>query len=97
MHTSLLPSTRVAWALVARLVCLLLFTISGAAQDSSAKSMVHNLHEIQEALTTCMRPLAVADPYQAIRITARLGFNGPRTTFRLATIYLCYAECNRAN
>ena len=75
MHTSLLPSTRVAWALVAPLVCLLLFTISGAAQESSAKSMVHNLREIQEALTTCMQPLAVADPYQTIRITARLGFN----------------------
>ena len=75
MHMSFLPSSRVAWALVAPLVCLLLFTISAAAQDSSAKSMVHNLHEIQEALAACMQPLAVADPYQAIRITARLGFN----------------------
>jgi hypothetical protein len=75
MHMSLLPSSRVAWALVAPLVCLFLFTISAAAQDSSAKSMVHNLHEIQEALAACMQPLAVADPYQAIRITARLGFN----------------------
>jgi hypothetical protein len=93
---SLLPSSRVAWAVIAPLVCLLLFTISAAAQDSSAKSTVHNLHEIQEALAACMQPLAAADPYQAIRITARLGFS-PRTTFRFATIYLCYAECNRPN
>jgi hypothetical protein len=70
-----LPSTRVAWALIASLGCLLLFTISGAAQDPSAKSTVHNLREIGEALTACMQPLVVSDPYQAIRITARLGFN----------------------
>ena len=30
---------------------------------------------LEEALAACMQPLAVADPYQAIRITARLGFN----------------------
>ena len=75
MHMSPQPSTRVAWALIAPLVCLLLLTVSAAAQDASAKSTVHDLHEIGEALTTCMQPLVVADPYQAIRITARLGFN----------------------
>ena len=69
------PSSRVAWALIALLGCLLLFTISGAAQDTSAKSTVHNLREVGEALTTCMHPSVVADSYQAIRITARLGFN----------------------
>jgi hypothetical protein len=75
MHMSPQPSTRVAWALIAPLVCLLLLTVSAAAQDASAKSTVHNLHEIGEALTACMQPLAVADQYRAIRITARLGFN----------------------
>jgi hypothetical protein len=75
MHMSPQPSTRVAWALIAPLVCLLLLTVSAAAQDASAKSTVHNLHEIGEALAACMQPLAVADQYRAIRITARLGFN----------------------
>ena len=74
MHMSPQPSTRVAWALIAPLVCLLLLTVSAAAQDASAKSTVHNLHEIGEALAACMQPLAVAD-HRAIRITARLGFN----------------------
>jgi hypothetical protein len=74
MYMSPQPSTRVAWALIAPLVYLLLFTASAAAQDTSAKSTVHNLHEIEEALAACMQPLAVAD-HQAIRITARLGFN----------------------
>jgi hypothetical protein len=75
LHMSPVPSSRVAWALIALLGCLLLFAISGAAQDTSAKSTVHNLREVGEALTACMHPLVVADPYQAIRITARLGFN----------------------
>jgi hypothetical protein len=69
------PSARVAWALVAPLVCLPLFAISAAAQDTSVKSTVHNLHEIGEVLAACMHPLMVADHTQAIRITARLGFN----------------------
>ena len=46
-----------------------------AAQETSEKSPVHNLHEIEEALAACMQPFAVADQSQAIRATARLGFN----------------------
>jgi len=75
MHISVLPTTRAARAIVAPLLCLLLFTISAAAQDKSAKSMLHNLHEIQEALAVCMQSLDLRDHNEAIRITARLGFN----------------------
>jgi hypothetical protein len=73
MNISLQLSTRVAWALIAPLICLMLFAISAAAQNTSAKSTVHNLHEIREALAACIQPLAAADQYQGIRITARLG------------------------
>lgn len=62
-------------ALIAPLVCLPLFSISATAQDTSAKPTVHNLREIGNALAACMRPLAVADHYQGMRVTARLGFN----------------------
>jgi hypothetical protein len=75
MNISPQLSTRVAWSLIAPLISLTLFTMSAAAQDTSAKSTVHNLHEIGEALAACMQPLAAADQYQGIRITARLGFN----------------------
>jgi hypothetical protein len=75
MHMSFQARSRIAWAPIAPLVCLLVSTISAAAQDTSAKPTVHNLHEIGEALAACMQPLAMADQHQAIRITARLGFN----------------------
>jgi hypothetical protein len=74
MHTSR-RSTHIAWAVITPLVCLALFKMSAAAQDTSEKSPVHDVHEIRQALAACMRPLALADIYQGIRVTARLGFN----------------------
>jgi hypothetical protein len=67
--------TRIRWALIAPLICLSLFSVPAAAQDASAKPTVHNLREIAKALNACMQPLAVAQPYQGMRATVRIGFN----------------------
>jgi hypothetical protein len=66
-------SARVRWML-APLVWLPWFSISGEAQDRT-KPAVHNLHEIAKALSACMQPLAVAQPYRGIRVTVRIGFD----------------------
>jgi hypothetical protein len=65
----------ILWTLVWPLVCLPPFSVSAATQETSAKPAVHNLQEMGKALDACMRPLEVLDHHQAIRITARLGFN----------------------
>jgi hypothetical protein len=62
-------------ALIGPLVCLPLFPISAAAQETSAKPAVHNLQDVGKALDACMQPLEVPNHYQGIQITARLGFN----------------------
>jgi hypothetical protein len=67
-------SIHVAWAVIVPLVCGP-FTVSSVAQNASEKSPVHDVREIDKALAACMQPLAVADTYQGIRITTRLGFN----------------------
>jgi hypothetical protein len=64
-------SKRVRCALIASLLCLSLFSVSPAAQ----KPTVNNLHEIAKALNACMQPLAVAEPYQGMRVTVRIGFS----------------------
>jgi hypothetical protein len=65
----------ILWTLIGPLVWLPLFSISPAAQETSAKPAVHNLQEIGKALDACIQPLKVPAPYRGIRVTARLGFN----------------------
>lgn len=50
-----------------------LIMVSAAAQDRS-ESPVHNIPEVEKTLASWMAPLVV-DPYQGIRVTARVGFN----------------------
>lgn len=66
---------RIRWPLIASVVCLSSFFPSAAAQDTSAKPAVHNLSEIAKVLSACMLPLAVAEPYQGMRVTVRIGFD----------------------
>jgi hypothetical protein len=75
MEKSSQRSARVRWARFALLIFLPLFPISAAAQDTSTKPTVDNLHEIGTALAVCMNPLPVIDHYQGMRVTARLAFN----------------------
>jgi hypothetical protein len=55
----------------------------GAAQDSSkgSKPELHNLHDVQRALASCLRPLSLPEPFPGIRLTLRFSFNG-RGEFR---------------
>jgi len=71
------PTTQqiILWTLIVPLVFLPLCAISAAEHETSAKPVVHNLREMAKALDVCMRPLGVADHYQGIRITARLGLD----------------------
>lgn len=66
-------SRHVRWTF-APFVCLPLVSLSAGAQDS-AKPAVNNLHDIAQALSTCMQPLAVSQTYRGIQITVRIGFD----------------------
>ena len=66
-------SKRVRRALIVPFLGLL--SASAVAQELSAKPAVHNLREIAKALSACMQPLAVAAPFQGMRVTVRIAFN----------------------
>lgn len=66
-------SIRVQRALTVAFLCFL--SASAVAQELSPKPAVHNLREIARALSTCMQPLAVAAPFQGMRVTVRIAFN----------------------
>jgi hypothetical protein len=60
----------VAWAFIGTAASLIM--VSAAAQDTS-ESPAHNIAEVEKALAACTAPL-LADRYQGLRITARVGF-----------------------
>lgn len=66
---------QVRWTAIAPLLCLPLLSVAAMAQDAPSKPTVHNLREIGKALADCMQPLGVADQYQGMRVTVRIGFN----------------------
>jgi hypothetical protein len=59
---------------LALLVCLPLVATTARAEDN-AKPAVNNLHDLAEALSTCVQRFAVKRPYLGIQLTARIGFD----------------------
>jgi hypothetical protein len=68
-------SNLVRGALIVPFLCGSLFSASATAQAPSTKPAVQNLREIAKVLSACMQPLVVAEPYQGMRVTVRIGFN----------------------
>lgn len=42
----------------------------------TSKPELHNLHDVQNALTACLRSPAIPEHYPGIRLTLRFSFNG---------------------
>ena len=68
-------SNLVRGILIVSFLCLSLFSVMAVAQEQSPKPAVHSLREIAKVLSACMQPLVVAERYQGMRVTVRIGFN----------------------